>query len=62
MSIFAGCVDSYGKDCRYPCGKHCVNGACDRFNGSCVDGCVDGFIGEKCNKGTCTCICYINQF
>lgn len=58
MWIIVGCVDSYGEDCRYPCSKHCINGACDRFNGSCVFGCVNGFIGDKCNKGTC--ICYLS--
>ena len=47
--IIVGCVDSYGEDC--PCSTHCINGACDRFNGSCVLGCVDGFIGDKCNQG-----------
>ncbi|XP_078330771.1 uncharacterized protein LOC144624722 [Crassostrea virginica] len=44
------CVNSYGKDCRYPCSTHCFNGTCDIFNGSCVSGCVDGFIGDKCNQ------------
>lgn len=55
MCIFVGCVDSYGEDCRNPCSKHCINGACDRFNGSCVSGCVNGFIGDKCNTGVWTC-------
>ena len=59
MCIFLGCVDSYGEDCRYPCSEQCINGDCDRFNGSCVSGCEDGFIGDKCNQGIC--ICYIKQ-
>nr|XP_022305539.1 receptor-type tyrosine-protein phosphatase alpha-like [Crassostrea virginica] len=44
------CVNSYGENCRYPCSTHCINGACDRFNGSCVSGCFDGFIGDKCSQ------------
>ena len=59
MCIFVGCVNSYGEHCRKPCSKHCVNGACDRFNGSCISGCVDGFIGDQCNQGTY--FCFINQ-
>ena len=58
--IHVGCENSYGGDCRYSYSTHCVNGACNRFNGSCISGCVDGFIGDQCNQGTCN--CYINQF
>lgn len=49
--IIVGCVGSYGENCSHPCSVHCINGACDRFNGSCVSGCVDGFIGDKCKEG-----------
>nr|XP_022311660.1 multiple epidermal growth factor-like domains protein 10 [Crassostrea virginica] len=45
-----GCVWTYGEDCRFPCGKHCVNQICDRFNGSCLSGCDSGFHGEKCDQ------------
>ena len=52
MFINVGCVDSYREDCRYPCSTHCVNNTCNRYHGRCVFGCDDGFIGEKCNRGT----------
>uniref|UniRef100_A0A8W8NKF0 Multiple epidermal growth factor-like domains 10 n=1 Tax=Magallana gigas TaxID=29159 RepID=A0A8W8NKF0_MAGGI len=36
------CDQSYGENCRYACGEHCVNQTCDRFNGSCLLGRTDG--------------------
>lgn len=44
------CFQSYGENCRYSCSKHCYNKNCDRFNGSCLVGCTDGFYGERCEK------------
>lgn len=50
--IFEGCVNSrYEEDCSNRCSKHCINGTCDIFHGSCVSGCMDGFIGDRCNQG-----------
>lgn len=45
------CLNSYGENCRYLCGLHCTNQTCDRFNGSCLIGCADGFYGKACDKG-----------
>ncbi|KAJ8315989.1 hypothetical protein KUTeg_006003 [Tegillarca granosa] len=45
------CKDySYGKNCMYTCG-HCLkNNTCHFINGSCLNGCEDNWIGDKCNK------------
>lgn len=45
------CFKSYGENCHYPCSQHCYNRNCDRYNGSCLTGCTDGFYGERCDKG-----------
>lgn len=37
--------------CHYPCSQHCYIKNCDRFNGSCLTGCTDGFYDEWCEKG-----------
>lgn len=36
------CVYSYGENCRYLCSVLCINQTCDRFNGRCLFGCIDG--------------------
>ncbi|XP_052694681.1 receptor-type tyrosine-protein phosphatase epsilon-like [Crassostrea angulata] len=36
------CFQSYGENCHYPCSQHCYDKNCDRFNGSCLTGCIDG--------------------
>ena len=49
-----GCVNnSYGAKCLKRCSSQCggANKACNSINGSCIDGCVDGFEGELCDKG-----------
>lgn len=46
--IIAECVHSYGGNCRYRCSVHCINQTCDRFNGRCLFGCIDG---KTCNPG-----------
>ena len=53
----AGCMKSYGEDCRYPCNEHCVNQTCNRFHGICQFGCESGYHGQKCEQGIYTCIC-----
>lgn len=45
------CFQSYGENCQHPCSQHCYNKNCDRFNGSCLTGCMDGFYGKRCDKG-----------
>ena len=44
-------MQSFGKGCRYPCSKHCLNKTCHESNGNCVYGCEMGFYGDKCDKG-----------
>lgn len=46
----SACLNSYGENCRYSCGLHCTNQTCDRFNGSCLIGCADGFYGKSCDR------------
>uniref|UniRef100_A0A8W8P1N7 EGF-like domain-containing protein n=1 Tax=Magallana gigas TaxID=29159 RepID=A0A8W8P1N7_MAGGI len=43
------CVKSYGENCQYPCSQHCINQTCDRFTGTCLSWCQEGFYGQKCN-------------
>lgn len=50
-NFFKACLNSYGENCRYSCSLHCTNQTCDRFNGSCLIGCVDGFYGKSCDRG-----------
>lgn len=43
----------YGSACQYDC-KNCLpqgtNKTCDKINGSCLHGCVDGYWGSHCSK------------
>ena len=47
----ADCSNGYfGYDCGTPCSENCLNNTiCDRINGSCLNGCKDGYRGENCN-------------
>ena len=56
INYHSGCMHSYGENCQYPCGKHCVNQTCNRFHGICQFGCETGYIGQKCEQGMYTCI------
>lgn len=49
--IIRECFESHGKDCKIPCSQHCYNKNCDRFNGTCLSGCINQFYGEKCDNG-----------
>nr|XP_022312536.1 multiple epidermal growth factor-like domains protein 10 [Crassostrea virginica] len=51
------CDNSYGEDCQYGCSRHCVNQTCDRFTGSCVNGCEVGYHGNRCDQ-ECTEHCF----
>lgn len=48
----SGCEDKwYGDKCVSPCG-HCKNGeTCSQATGICPHGCLDGYMGEKCDTG-----------
>lgn len=50
ISIDKECILSYGENCQHPCSVHCINQTCDRFNGSCQNGCSDG---GTCQPGLC---------
>lgn len=50
FSIVKACLNSYGENCRYSCSLHCTNQTSDRFNGSCLIGCADGFYGKSCKR------------
>lgn len=41
----------YGFSCVLPCGGYCKdNKPCNHINGTCSNGCLDGWIGVNCNK------------
>ena len=39
----------YGIDCNDTCG-YCLHGNCNHVNGTCVDGCKNGYEGNLCKK------------
>ncbi|CAG2230439.1 MEGF10_11 [Mytilus edulis] len=48
-----GCpYGKYGDNCQSTCPKNC-NGFCDLDTGNCVLGCLDGWLGEKCETVNC---------
>lgn len=54
ICIIIECVKSYGENCVHPCSPHCYNQTCDRFNGRCLNCCINGFHGELCNESKTT--------
>lgn len=49
------CLDqTYGQECQQICGNCKNKEPCHHVNGSCPDGCDNGYYGNKCNLGTCT--------
>lgn len=36
------CIQSFGENCQYPCNANCINRICDKFNGTCLFGCLNG--------------------
>ena len=42
----------YGPSCNIKCPVNCKNKVCDRNTGHCLEGCVAGFSGDVCDKGT----------
>ena len=52
FSFFKECNDThYGQDCNHTCGHCWDHTQCHHVNGSCLGGCEEGFIGDKCMKG-----------
>ena len=57
--IYIGCEDgSYGTNCQDQCGQCKTNTICDRYNGTCHDGCQIWWTDTKCN----TYICMYNNY
>ena len=45
------CTGYFGYECANICQGHCFNNAaCDHIDGTCSDGCQDGFKGSFCNE------------
>ena len=43
------CQDGYfGEECHQQCSPNCLGAICDKNNGRCTQGCVDGFRGDRC--------------
>lgn len=41
----------FGAGCMGNCSGNCINNTqCDPINGECSDGCIDGYIGRKCEN------------
>ena len=51
MFSLLDCFPGYfGNECEQKCSGHCLkNKTCDRIDGTCSDGCEDGYIGKLCN-------------
>lgn len=42
----------FGLECKSKCVGHCKdNKQCNHINGTCVDGCKDGYTGSNCTEG-----------
>lgn len=42
---------TYGKDCQHRCGS-CINQThCHYVNGTCLEGCGPGYLGQRCDEG-----------
>ncbi|XP_061170701.1 multiple epidermal growth factor-like domains protein 10 [Saccostrea echinata] len=41
---------TFGANCIHSCSTNCANDTCDRFNGSCTEGCKEPYYGEICNQ------------
>lgn len=39
----------YGRNCVNTCG-HCEAGICDHINGTCINGCLEGWSGQTCHN------------
>lgn len=41
----------FGTECMGNCSGNCINNTeCDPINGECSDGCIDGYIGRRCEN------------
>ena len=46
--------ERFGYDCREECGNCYQKNACNHINGTCADGCNEGFKGQLCKTRTST--------
>lgn len=42
------CIQFFGENCQYLCNVNCINWICDKFNGICLFGCLNG---RMCDLG-----------
>lgn len=50
LHIIACDNGTFGDNCSQPCGNCAQVGQCHHTNGTCLEGCVDGFIGSTCTE------------
>lgn len=43
-------VGFYGLNCIVLCSEYCKNNMCDWILGICLEGCMNGYIGDYCNE------------
>lgn len=54
MGYCVSCKSGYlGDACTLKCPMYCIEGVCDKSNGSCIKGCTAGQYGDTCNS-TCS--------
>lgn len=44
---------TYGYLCSFRCSRHCVDGECHHKNGTCLQGCISDWKGDKCAEPGC---------
>lgn len=53
--VLAECADGYfGQHCEYDCKCHSPNEVCDKYHGTCDNGCAPGWQGSSCRQGEWT--------
>lgn len=51
LLVFVVCLNGiFGVECEFICGYCYGNSVCDYVNGSCVSGCLLGWVGIVCNE------------
>ncbi|XP_052763358.1 uncharacterized protein LOC128205624 isoform X2 [Mya arenaria] len=61
LSICGSCKNGYfGDYCNVSCSENCNNGICSQ-DGSCIEGCKEGFYGPRCEQNTCPVNCKCDQ-
>lgn len=61
-TLLAGCpYGKHGGSCQLTCPENC-KGPCDLIAGNCLFGCLDGWLGDTCDKGKKKEHCITNQY